>query len=30
VVEAFPMANVNKAIERLRKGRARYRIVLTR
>ena len=29
-VELFPMAHVNDAIARLREGRARYRIVLTR
>ena len=28
VVEYFPMSNVNDAMERLRSGKARYRIVL--
>ncbi len=27
-VEAFPMSAVNEALDRLRAGRARYRIVL--
>jgi hypothetical protein len=27
-VEYFPMSNVNDALERLRSGKARYRIVL--
>ena len=30
VIEAFPMEQVNEAIERLRSGQARYRIVLSR
>lgn len=30
VVEVFPMAEVNSALERLRRGEARYRIVLKR
>jgi uncharacterized zinc-type alcohol dehydrogenase-like protein len=29
VVETFPMSKVNEALERLRSGKARYRIVLT-
>ncbi|WP_375509093.1 NAD(P)-dependent alcohol dehydrogenase [uncultured Caballeronia sp.] len=29
-IEPFPMAEINKAIERLRSGKARYRVVLTR
>jgi len=29
VVETFPMSKVNDALEHLRSGRARYRIVLT-
>jgi uncharacterized zinc-type alcohol dehydrogenase-like protein len=29
VVESFPMSNVNDALEHLRSGKARYRIVLT-
>ncbi|MEZ4387152.1 MAG: NAD(P)-dependent alcohol dehydrogenase [Candidatus Krumholzibacteriia bacterium] len=30
VVETFPMAKVNEALDHLRRGKARYRIVLTR
>ena len=30
LIEHFPMARVNDAIARVREGRARYRIVLTR
>jgi uncharacterized zinc-type alcohol dehydrogenase-like protein len=29
VVETFPLSKVNDALERLRSGKARYRIVLT-
>ena len=29
-VETLPLADINKAVARLREGRARYRIVLTR
>jgi uncharacterized zinc-type alcohol dehydrogenase-like protein len=29
ITETFPMSNVNDALERLRSGKARYRIVLT-
>jgi uncharacterized zinc-type alcohol dehydrogenase-like protein len=28
IVESFPMSKVNDALERLRSGKARYRIVL--
>jgi uncharacterized zinc-type alcohol dehydrogenase-like protein len=29
-IETFPMAEVNAAVDHLRAGRARYRVVLTR